>query len=337
MKENKINWELVREMSQKYGHVVPNMRFGEENVIANGTNFAPGVDVAPKWDVPRKVMINTTVTGGFFRKKTNPNQPITPDEIYASLRESCQAGAPMIHVHVRDEDGFNALELDKFHRVIDPLREEFPQVVVDGCVVAYREGYWDRMDQLLSEGLFDTTPINTTASYASDRLFCPYPHHIIEKCEMLLKYNIHPQLAVFTDGDVDNAYRYLISTGLLEKGSYTFCVVPSLPGCFSMASPQGMINSLTSVVHRIREIDDKAHIMVCAGGRASGYVVSLALLMGLDIRVGLEDTIWKWPHKDDLLTSNAETFLDYKKMAELMGREVYTAEELRRELNIRPR
>ena len=39
---NKINWELVREMSAQYGHIVPNMRFGEFNVVPNGSNFAPG-------------------------------------------------------------------------------------------------------------------------------------------------------------------------------------------------------------------------------------------------------------------------------------------------------
>lgn len=37
---NKINWELVREMSAQYGHIVPNMRFGEFNVVPNGSNFA---------------------------------------------------------------------------------------------------------------------------------------------------------------------------------------------------------------------------------------------------------------------------------------------------------
>lgn len=141
---NKINWDLVREMSAKYGHIVPNMRFGPENVIANGSNFTPGVDVAPKWtQIPDKVMINTTVTGGFFSKKSNPNQPITPKEIYESLRASCAAGAPIVHVHVRDSQGFNGLDMDLYHQVLDPLKEEFPDVVIDGCVVSYKEGYWE--------------------------------------------------------------------------------------------------------------------------------------------------------------------------------------------------
>lgn len=135
---NKIDWALVREMSAQYGHIVPNMRFGKENVVPTGTNFAPGIDMAPKWAIPEKVVINTTVTGGFFSKNINPQQPITTQEIYESLRASCRAGAPMVHVHVRDAQGFNGLDMELYHQVLDPLREEFPDVVVDGCVVSYK-------------------------------------------------------------------------------------------------------------------------------------------------------------------------------------------------------
>ena len=173
---NKIDWALVREMSAQYGHIVPNMRFGKENVVPTGTNFAPGIDMTPKWTIPEKVVINTTVTGGFFSKNINPHQPTT-QEIYESLRASCRAGAPMIHVHVRDAQGFNGLDLELYHQVLDPLREEFPDVVVDGCVVSYKEGYWERTVEVLKAGLLDTTPINTTANYAS--AVCPVspPHY----------------------------------------------------------------------------------------------------------------------------------------------------------------
>ena len=301
----------------------------------NGSNFAPGVDVAPRWKIPDKVMINTTVTGGFFNKHWNPNHPITPKEIYESLRDSCQAGAPVVHVHVRDAHGFNGLDLALYHEILDPLKEEFPDVVVDGCVVAYKEGYWERMIEVFEQGLLDTTPINTTSNFASDRLFAPYPHHIIEKCELVQKYGVHPQLAVFTDGDVDNAYRYLLAPGLLEK-PYTWCVVPGLSGCSPTSSPDIMIESVTHIVHRIREISDQ-RIMVCSGGRGSSYMVTLALIMGLDIRVGMEDTIWKWPHRDELIKSNAECFETFRTIARLLGREVYTAKELRDVLGLKSR
>ena len=97
-----------------------------------------------------------------------------------------------------------------------------------------------------------------------------------------------------------------------------------------------MIESVTHIVHRIREISDQ-RIMVCSGGRGSSYMVTLALIMGLDIRVGMEDTIWKWPHRDELIKSNAECFETFRTIARLLGREVYTAKELRDVLGLKSR
>ena len=95
-----------------------------------------------------------------------------------------------------------------------------------------------------------------------------------------------------------------------------------------------MIQSVLHIVHRIREISDQ-RIMICSGGRGSSYMVTLALLLGLDIRVGMEDTIWKWPHKDDLIETNVECFESMRTIAHLLGREVYTAQELRAELGLK--
>ena len=66
-------------------------------------------------------------------------------------------------------------------------------------------------------------------------------------------------------------------------------------------------------------------------------MVTLALIMGLDIRVGMEDTIWKWPHRDELIKSNAECFETFRTIARLLGREVYTAKELRDVLGLKSR
>ena len=64
-------------------------------------------------------------------------------------------------------------------------------------------------------------------------------------------------------------------------------------------------------------------------------MVTLALIMGLNIRVGMEDTIWKYPHKDDLIESNAECFTTFKTIANLLGREIYTPQELRELMQIK--
>lgn len=239
----------------------------------------------------------------------------------------------MLHVHVRDDNGYNTLDYDKFHEVLDPIKEEFPDVIIDGCLVANRPGYWEAMENILKEHLFDISPVNCTANYAGDRVFAPYPYQIIEKAELLMKYNCKPHMAVFNDGDVDNAYRYLIATKLVEP-PYDFGILPALPGCSSMNSPERMLEGLMRINGLIQEAAPGAHVITCCAGRASSYLAAASLLLGMSVRVGMEDTPWMWPHKDDLITSNAEIFKMFRDMAKMLGRELYTSEEYRQVMQI---
>jgi 3-keto-5-aminohexanoate cleavage enzyme len=291
------------------------------------------VDIQPPWDIPDKVIISTAVVGGFFSKRNNPNLPITADEIYQSARECCIAGAPVIHVHVRDEKGYNVVDLNLFHQVIDPLRKEFPNVVIDGCLVPHFPEDWEKIVTAFKDGLLDTTPINTTATYCGDLLFAKPPHVIIEKTRLCQEYGVKPQIAVYSDGDIDNADRYLIKSGLLEK-PYHFIILPALPGCSPMPNAKGMVENLMHLNNRIMDIDKDSQVMVCAAGRASSYLAALAVLLGLDIRVGMEDTVWKWPHKNDKIQRNADQFLAFKQLAGLLGREVGSPDDYRKKVGL---
>lgn len=333
LENNLINWEMVRRYSEQYGKIVPNVRFGKDAVVPDRTQFAPSVNIQPRWDIPDKIMINTTICGGFFSKDTNPNIPITTREIYEEARAICLAGAPMLHVHVRDDNGYNALDYDKFHEVLDPIKEEFPDVIIDGCLVANRPGYWEAMETILKEHLFDISPVNCTANYAGDRVFAPYPYQIIEKAELLMKYGCKPHMAVFNDGDVDNAYRYLIATRLVDP-PYDFGILPALPGCSSMKSPERMLEGLMRINGLIQEAAPGAHVLTCCAGRASSYLAAASMLLGMSVRVGMEDTPWMWPHKDELITSNAKMFQMFRDMAHMLGREIYTPEEYRQTMKI---
>ena len=87
--------------------------------------------------------------------------------------------------------------------------------------------------------------------------------------------------------------------------------------------------------NRIKEIDEDSQIVVCASGRPSTYLTTLALLLGLHIRVGMEDSVWKWPHRDEKIKNNLETFLATKQIVELLGREIIEPDEWRKMLKMR--
>lgn len=74
------------------------------------------------------------------------------------------------------------------------------------------------------------------------------------------------------------------------------------------------------MVDQIRKIDPSSVISVCAAGRATLYMTTLATMMGLHIRVGVEDTPWKYPNSNDRLSGNLEMFSMARDLAGLLGR-----------------
>ncbi|HRR41766.1 MAG TPA: 3-keto-5-aminohexanoate cleavage protein, partial [Syntrophales bacterium] len=60
-----------------------------------------------------------------------------------------------------------------------------------------------------------------------------------------------------------------------------------------------------------------------------------ALLLGLHIRVGMEDSVWRWPHQDVKIKNNLETWLQTKQICELLGREIIDPNEFRQMMKMR--
>ena len=90
-----------------------------------------------------------------------------------------------------------------------------------------------------------------------------------------------------------------------------------------------MTSGLLHLTERVFDIDPTSVVMICAAGRASSHLATLAALLGLHVRLGMEDTIWEYPHKDDLITNNAALFQRFKGIVEGIGRRVATGEEYR--------
>jgi 3-keto-5-aminohexanoate cleavage enzyme len=328
MAKDKVNWKYIEELKKQAEFKTIWNPYGLPEIVDPFTSKYGPIEVQPKWNIPRKVVISQTINGAFYSKKSNPNLPITAEDIIVSARACAEAGASTVHVHVRDKQGYNVLDPELYHRVIDPVRKQFPMPVYDGCMVPFMDGEWGKMISVLTDRLLEVTPINTTACFCGDTLFAKPPHLVIEKTRLCQELGVKPQVAVYCDGDVDNADRYLIKTGLLEK-PYLWIILPTLPGGSPMQNPRQMVNGMMRMTELIYDIDPDSIIVVCAAGRASSYLAIFALMMGLHIRVGMEDTIWLHPHKDDLIKSNVDHFRRFKTIAELMGREVATGDEYR--------
>lgn len=326
---DRIDWDRVRKGLERERHRMIWRPYGLPEIVdPEKSAFVDGPIQAP-WDIPDKLIVSVAVTGAFFTPTANPAQPVTPERIYEEARACAGGGASTVHIHVRDDQGYNTLSLERFAEVIDPLREEFPQLAVDGCLVTALEGEWDEMKRVLDAKLLDAVPVNTTAVYTGDSLFAKPIPVILEKARLVQEAGAKVLIAAYTDGDISNADRYLIRSGLVSTPSY-WCILPALPGCSPMDSPSQMIHGLTRMASAIYDVDPEATILVCAAGRASMYVVTAAAALGLHIRVGMEDTVWLWPHRNERVESNMQFLELAKSLAGVLGREIASHEDYRR-------
>ena len=200
----------------------------------------------------------------------------------------------------------------------------------DGCLVAVTDE--KRGDgRTMNMGLFDALPVNTTAILRRQHVFAAARGD--RKARLAQEAGAKPIISVYDDGDIDNARRFLVASGLLAK-PYYWLILPALPGCSPMHTPEQMVDGLMRMVRSIRAIDEDAFILVCAAGRASTYLATFALLLGLHVRVGMEDTLWPYPHRDDIIQRNVEHFQQMRQIAALLGRELMTPAEYRQAIGL---
>lgn len=333
MASDTIHWDVVKRGVERARERMVWRPYGAPEIVdPEHTAFHDGIIQSP-WDVSRTMIVQTAITGAFFSRRGNPHQPISTEEILQSARECARAGASAIHLHVRDERGYNVLSVDKFREVVDPLRAEFPGLSIDGCYVCALEGEWAEMKRALKENILDAVPVNTTAVYQGDSLFAKPVPLMIEKTRLIVESGAKPIIAVYTDADVSNADRYLLRSGLLSPGQ-AWCVLPALPGCSPMENPRQMVDGLLRIATAIKDADPEAVILVCAAGRASSYLMTVAAALGLHIRVGMEDTVWRWPHRPEKLASNLQAFQSAAALAGVLGRDVASFAEYRAIMNL---
>ena len=75
-------------------------------------------------------IITCAITGSLPKKADNPAVPITPQEQIESTQEAFEAGATLVHLHVRNDDGTPTSSPDRFARVLEGLRRHCPGIIV---------------------------------------------------------------------------------------------------------------------------------------------------------------------------------------------------------------
>jgi 3-keto-5-aminohexanoate cleavage enzyme len=267
------------------------------------------------------LIVNVALTGMVPTKADNAAVPITAAEIADDAERCVGAGASIVHLHARDEDGRPTWRPDAYRRVISAVLERVPDVIVCVSTSGRIFSEFDKRAAVLDlEG--DQKP--ELASLTLGSLNFPRqasvndPQTITALAERMSDRGIVPELEVFDLGMVDYA-KYLLDRGVLRRPFYFNVLLGSL-GTLS-ATPF----HLATVVQSL----PAGAVWSGAGiGRFQFPINSMAVTMGGHVRVGLEDNLWLDADKTRPAT-NVELVRRIVRLADAAERPVATSAETR--------
>jgi 3-keto-5-aminohexanoate cleavage enzyme len=272
----------------------------------------------------RPVVIAVAITGSVPRKKDNPALPVTPDEQIASTHEAYEAGASLVHIHVRNPDESSASDPELFARVQEGIRKHCP-----GMIVQFSTGGRGRDPSARGSALYlkpDMASLATGTVNFPTIIYENAPALVEDLATRMRDNGVLPEIEIF---DLSHIYgaRRLVDSGLINDHPHVQFVL-------------GIKNALPVEEHLIdiflgelKRVLPKATWTAAGIGRHQSDVIQWVLKRGGDgIRTGLEDNVRIT--KERLAKSNAELVQIAAELCARYGARPATPEEARRLLSL---
>ncbi len=268
-----------------------------------------------------KLIITAAICGAEVTKEDNPNLPITSEELAEEALKAEQAGASIIHLHVRDEDGNPTQSKEVFKKAIDKMEEKGVKAIIQPSTGGAAGMTWqERIQPVYLKPEMATLDCGTT-NFGDDIFVNDLPL-MRSFADEMDKYDVLPELECFEVGHIYNGLR-LKKEGLLKKHLH-FDLVLGVPG----AMPASVKNLLFMVEH----LPEEATWTAAGVGRYQLELAYHTIIMGGHVRVGFEDNIYY--KKGELAESNAQLVKRVVRLAKEYGREIASPQEARKILEI---
>jgi 3-keto-5-aminohexanoate cleavage enzyme len=267
------------------------------------------------------VIVSAATTGSWPTKAQNSALPTTPEEIAATARSCREAGAAIVHYHVRDDAERVTCDPARYARVRELVEAAGSDVVLNMSTGggAGTSGDEERMAPVaLSPEIasFDCGSVNF-----GERVFVNSPSFLRELAMRMNRFGVLPEIECFEPGHVWNALR-LIDDGLLRP-PFWFQFVLGVRG--------GAPPTVKQLQHMVEMLPAGAQWSVCGIGRAQLPLGVAALAMGGHARTGLEDNLY---YRKGELATNRQLVERLVRIAGELGRPVATPSQVRRLLGL---
>ena len=226
-----------------------------------------------------EAIITAALTGPIATKDDNPALPTSPEEIAAAAREAWEAGAAVVHVHLRDDQGRPTADMEIARRTVGLIEDQCGALVQLSTGVGLTVPYEER------ERLVEVRPRMATLNpcsmtFAAGEFRNP-PDGVRRLATRMGELGIKPELEIYDTGHLD------VALSLRQEGLFAdplqFSIVLGVRG--------GMAAEPANLVHITQRLPADAHWQVIGIGRSNLAMTAIGLAMGGNARTGLEDTL----------------------------------------------
>ena len=295
------------------------------------------------------VMITCAVTGDDSKVTKSPYCAVTPAEIAATAIEAAQAGAAIVHIHVRDpETASFSMETRHYREVVRLIRASTTDVIINltcgmgGYIVAGDNGLADtpgpgsdfcsqedrmrHVIDLCEEGLYRpdicTLDCGTLNFGDGNRAYVSTPNYLRKGAQICKDLGVKPEFEIFDTGNLWFV-KQMIKEGLVDSPSL-------IQLCMGIA--WGMPADTSHLLALINSMP--ADAVWSSFGISSMQMpwVAQSVLNGGNVRVGLEDNLYL---SKGVYASNAQLVTKARGIIEALGARVITAADVRERLKLR--
>jgi uncharacterized protein (DUF849 family) len=281
-----------------------------------------------------KVIITCALSGVLANRDQCPHIPYTPVEIADEAKRAWDAGATVVHIHGRTDDGGPSWELETFRQIKDEIRKRCP------IILNFSTGTMDDDISMQAAIIRELKPeiaaLNMgTMNYAKysakrkqfvfDMVFPNTFGKIEQFLDVMNEAGVKPELECFDAGHTNSVWP-LYDMGKLKKPTqYSFI----------MGVLGGLPTSIEALQLQKQTIPPGSTWEVIGIGREQWRFVASALVLGGNIRVGLEDNFYL--PSGTMASSNGQLVEHAARLVELTGRQVANIDEARAQLSLPPR
>ena len=269
------------------------------------------------------VIITAAITGAVPRKKDNPAVPVTPQEQIESTHEAFEAGASLVHVHVRNPDESPSSDPELFHQVQEGVRKHCP-----GMIIQFSTGGRGREQSARGDMLGlkpDMASLATGSVNFPASIYENAPDFVEGLARTMLENSIKPEIEVFDLAMLYNAID-LSKRGLIPAPLHVQFVLGIR---HALPARRSVFDFLRA---ELAELMPEASWVAAGTGRFQWEVNQWCLAEGGHCRTGLEDNLKIEP--DRLAASNAELVRKIAQACPRYGRHAASPAEARRILGL---